>query len=168
MYKVNDYIVYGATGVCRVENIVKEKDINGDEIDYYVLHSVCENGLTIMAPVSNPNVLIREIISKDEISALIATMPEQETVWITKYNERNNNFKAALKSGKCEEWVKLIKTIYMAKQGKYGEGKNLAKSDKDIMESAEKKLFEEFAIVLNIPPTEVISYIRERVSYKLA
>ncbi|MHC1762644.1 MAG: CarD family transcriptional regulator [Negativicutes bacterium] len=24
MYKVNDYIVYGATGVCRIENVVRE------------------------------------------------------------------------------------------------------------------------------------------------
>ncbi|MHC1762643.1 MAG: hypothetical protein AB9917_24600 [Negativicutes bacterium] len=46
--------------------------------------------------------------------------------------------------------------MLLEKQGKYGEGKNLAKSDKDIMQSAEKKLFEEFAIALTIPPTEVV------------
>ena len=163
MFKVKDYVVYGAIGVCQVADIVKEQGAHSDEIEYYVLQSICENHLTIKTPVDNSNVLVRELISKDEIAALITTMPEQKTVWVKNGRERNMNFKAALKSGKCEEWVKLVRTIYMEKQEKSGASKKLAKSDEDIMQAAEKKLYGEFAIALNISPDEVLPYILEHV-----
>ena len=163
MFKVNDYVVYGSTGICRITDIVKDKLINGAETEYFILQSVCENNLTIKAPVINSNAMMREPISKDGISSLIATMPDQGTIWIKKFTERNIYFKAALKSGKCEEWAKLIKTIYMAKQGDPGERKKLSKSDDDIMQAAEKKLYGEFAITLSISPDEVVPYIREHI-----
>lgn len=164
MHKVNDYVVYGSIGVCRISDIVSESDIHGKVIEFYVLSSVSENHLTIKAPVTNPNVLIRKVISKDEISSLISLMSAQETIWIKNGKERNIYFKNALKSGRCEEWIKVIKTIYLEKQVKIGEGKKLAKSDEDIMQAAEKKLHGELAIALNISPDKVLSYILEHIA----
>ena len=163
MFKVNDYVVYGSTGVCRIDDIVKETNSHGEEIEFYILHSVCENHLTIKSPVKNPRVLVRELISKDELLSLIALMSEQKTVWIKSGKERNTYFKNALKSGRCEEWAKLIKTIYLEKQAKACEGKKLAKSDEDIMQAAEKKLHGELAIALNISPAEVLPFILEHI-----
>ena len=37
------------------------------------------------------------------------------------------------------------------------------KTDEEIMNTAEKNLYEEFAIALNISPEEVVSYIHERI-----
>ena len=32
MFKVNDYVVYGSTGICRITDIVKDKHIKGEHI----------------------------------------------------------------------------------------------------------------------------------------
>ena len=165
MFKVNDYVVYGTTGVCQIIDIRKEKDIySNGEIEYYVLQPVFNNNMTVMTPVNNEKVLMREVMTKDEVLSLIAAMPEEETIWINDYRERCDKFKAALKTGECEEWVKLIKTLYLEKKEKTALGKKLMKSDEDIMRAAEKNLYEEFAIALNISPNEVVSYIHNHIS----
>lgn len=158
MFKISDYVVYGSTGVCQIIDISKEKDFSNDEIQYYVLKPVY-NKMVIKTPVNNQKVLMRQIITKDDISSLIANMPKNEAIWISDDKQRNENFKAALKTGKSEEWIKIVKTIYMEKEEKLAIGKKLTKIDEDIMKTAEKQLCEEFAIALNISPDNVISYI---------
>lgn len=79
MFKVNDYVMYGSTGVCKIIDISKEKhiSINSEETDYYVLHPVFNYNIVIKIAVNNPNAPIRAILTKDEVLSLIKTMPEQ-------------------------------------------------------------------------------------------
>lgn len=164
MFKVNDYVVYNATGVYKIVDIRKEKDISDNETEYYVLQPAFNNNLTIKTPVHSPKVMIRGVITKEEVLSLISTMPEKETIWIDNDRQRCADFKAALKSGENDEWVKLIKTIYLEKQEKSQLGKKLMKTDLEIMETAEKNLNEEFAIALNISPDEVPAFILNCIS----
>lgn len=164
MFKVNDYVVYNSEGVYKVVDIKKEKFISNNEIEYYVLEPAYSNNLTIKTPVNNPKVMMRNIITKEDVLSLIAEMSESETVWIDDDRKRNEDFKAALKTGESKEWAKIIKTIYLKKQEKNFSGKKISKTDEDIMKAAEKNLYEEFAIALNISPDEVVSYILEHVS----
>jgi len=166
VFKVNDYVVYGSTGVCQITAIVNDSYPNRDETEYYVLRPVYNNmnNMIIKTPVNNPKVLIRKVISKHDVSSLIAAMPELETIWIDDSRERSEHFKAILRTGKCEEWIKLIRTLYLEQEEKSVVGKKLTKTDEEIMKTAEKHLCEEFAIALNISPDEVISYILDHVS----
>lgn len=164
MFKKNDYIIYNTMGVCKVVDIRKEKDINDNETDFYILQPVFGNNLTIKTPVNNPKVFMRKILEKEDVLSLIESFPEQETNWIKDDRQRSEKFKAALKSGECEDWAKLIKTIYEEKQEKTAMGKRLMKVDEDIMKAAEKNLYEEFAAALNISPEEVPSFITDYVS----
>lgn len=163
MFKVNDYVVHGSTGVCQITDITKVKYNGSDEVEYYVLHPIYNNKMTIKTPVNNPKVLMREVITKDDVLLLIATMSEKETVWIDDVRQRNEFFKAALRTGKIEELAKIIKTINLEKKEKSIVGKKLTNTDEDIMKIAEKQLYEEFAIALNISPDEVGSYILEHI-----
>ncbi|MGH4138270.1 CarD family transcriptional regulator [Clostridium sp.] len=163
MFKINDYVVYGSTGVCQIIDISKEKNLSSDGIQYYVLQTVYNNKMIIKTPVNNQKILMRQIITKDDVSSLIADIPKRQAIWINDDKERNQNFKVALKTGKSEELIKIIKMIYLEKEEKFALGKKLTKIDEDIMKIAEKQLFEEFAIVLNISPDEVITYINERI-----
>ena len=43
MFKVDDYIMYGRTGVCKVIDITNERFINGEERKYYVLSGIHNN-----------------------------------------------------------------------------------------------------------------------------
>lgn len=161
MFKVNDYVVYGSTGVCQIVDITFN---NSNDTDYYVLHPVYNDTMTIKIPVNNTKVPMRKTITKDEVNSLIATMPAIETMWIDDNRERTQAYKEAIRSGQCEEWIKIVKTLYQEKKEKTEEGKKLSKTDEDFMKTAEKFLYEEFAVVLNISPDEVQSYIYEHIS----
>lgn len=163
MFKVNDYVVYGSMGVYKIVDIREEKDISDNITEYYVLQPAFDNNMTIKIPVNNPNVMMRGVITKDDVLSMIASIPETETVWIDDNKERSESFKAALKSGESEEWLKLIRTLYIEKRERSDIGKKLNKTDSDIMKVAEKNLNEEFAIALNILPEEVLSFIRDHI-----
>ena len=164
MFKVNDYIVYGSTGVCQIVDIRKEKYLSSGETEYYVLKPVYNNNMIIKTPVNNRKVVMRETITKADVSSLITTMSETETSWINDDRQRGEAFKAALRTGKSEECLKIIKTIYLEKKERSSIGKKLTKIDEDIMETAEKQLYGEFAIALNISLDEVVPYIFKHIS----
>lgn len=164
MFKLNDYVVYGLTGVCQIVDICKDEYSCSNDIEYYVLTPVFSDNMTIKIPVNNPNIMMRAIVTKNDALSLIDAMPEIETIYIEDERQRSNNFKAALKTGKTEEWIRIIKTLHLEKEAKSGIGKNLTKTDEDILNNAEKHLNQEFAIALNISPDQVVDYILERIS----
>lgn len=164
MFKVNDFVVYNSMGVYKITDIRTEKDIYENDTQYYIMQPVYHNNMTVKVPVDNPNVKMREVISREEVLSLIDSMPEKETVWIPDDRKRNESFKAALKTGKCEEWFKLIKSIYAEKQEKTNIGKKLMKIDEEIMKAAQKNLYEEFAVALEMSPDDIEEFILEHVS----
>lgn len=165
MFKINDYVVSGSLGVCQVIDIVSERSMGGEEIDYYALRpvfSTSNNMMTIKTRVNNPKVAMRPVISKERIAALIAAMPSQETVWIPDAMQRNESFKASLKTGEIEELCKIVKTLYVEKKGSQAIGKNLNRTDEEMFKTAEKQLVEEFALVLDMPTDAVIPFIADQ------
>lgn len=45
MFKVNDYVVYSSTGVYKIIDIRKEKDISDNDTEYYVLQPAYSKNL---------------------------------------------------------------------------------------------------------------------------
>lgn len=164
MFEVDDCVVYGNVGVCRITDISKDKYISSSETEYYVLQPVYDQKTTIRVPVGNVKISMRMIITREDVALLIAGMPDQETVWIDDTKLRIESFKAALKTGKCEDWAMLIKTLYLEKKEKLSVGKKMTASDESIMKCAQKQLYEEFATALGISPEEVEIYIMEQIS----
>ena len=159
MFKINDYIMYGMTGVCKVIDITNEKFINGEKRNCYVLSPVHKDNTIIKIPLDNNKIPMRKIISKQDVTSLINDMSNIEILWMDDEKKRNIEFKKMLKSGKCEELIKLLKSIKFSRKNAKTTGKKLNKIDNDIMKEAERLLNEEFAISLNISPNEVNSYI---------
>lgn len=163
MFKVNDYIMYGVTGVCKVIDIKEESFINSNSKECYVLSPIYSKNTIIKIPVDNDKVSMRKLHSKEEVFSLINNMPNKETLWIDNDKERSEKFKAMLKTGDCEELITLVKSIYFNKKNKMSVGRKLNKNDDEIMKVAENLLNEEFATILDIDPSEVKSYILEHV-----
>ncbi|MDD4803095.1 MAG: CarD family transcriptional regulator [Syntrophomonas sp.] len=160
MFNVNDYVSYGLNGICHIQDIRKEVD---KETDYYILKPISNDKMTIMVPVNNTNILMRATMSKEAVLSLIDAMPEIEAVWIADNKERNANFKTAIRSGRPEEWIRVLKAIHHEKEARLTNGKKITKSDEDFMQTAEQILNEEFAFALNISPDQVVAYICERI-----
>lgn len=163
MFKVNDYIMYGLTGVCQVVDITKESFIDNLQKEYYVLKYIYDNNTIIKIPTDNEKISMRKLLSKEDIATLINSMPNSETIWIDNDRQRNEEFKSILKTGDIENLVKLIRSIYLDKEYKQSIGKKLYKVDDEIMQTAERLLNEEFATILNISPDEVSTYISTHV-----
>ena len=163
MFEVNDYIMYGVTGVCRVTGI-EEKIINHIKKDYYVLSPVYSKNIVIKIPVDNEKVTMRKLHTKEEVESLINSMPNKETLWIDDDKERNETFKSMLKSADCNDFITLIKSIYSNKKIRKTIAKTMHKADDEIMKAAENLLNEEFATILGIELEEVTPYILDKIA----
>ncbi|MCC0632643.1 CarD family transcriptional regulator [Clostridioides sp. ZZV15-6388] len=163
MFKIDDYIMYGMTGVCKVLDITNEKITNGVQKEYYVLSPLYSNNTIIKIPVDNKKVPMRKILSEVTVASLISDIPNMDTSWIDNEKMRSEQFKVMLRSGKCEELLKLIRSIYCNKEYIKSLGKKSHQADDNMMKEAERLLNEEFATVLNISPDEVTSYISSHI-----
>lgn len=161
MIKKNDYIIYGGMGVCQIIDI--EQDENDPDKEYYVLKRI-QGNLNIKTPVHNNKVAIRHIVTEDEVNQLIDEMPDMESIWIKDIRQRGLKYKEILKSGECHELLQVMKTLYDKDQEKTDYRKGLTLSDKDILQTAQTRLYEEFSFALQIPSDEVEDYIQNRIS----
>ncbi|MBU6135323.1 MULTISPECIES: CarD family transcriptional regulator [Clostridium] len=162
MFKINDYVVYGSNGVCKVTDI-EQVTLRNEELEYYILSPVYNEKMTIKTPVNNQKILMRELMTKAEIVNLLKEISKNETVEIEDSRRRVEEYKAIIKRGNAEELIKVINSIKLEKDEKISIGKKLNKTDEDIMISASKQLYQEMAIVLEIDVDEVQDYIKNNI-----
>lgn len=162
MFKVDDYIIYGGNGVCRVADIgVPEISRSDIEREYYTLEPIYESG-RIFAPVDNEKIVMRKVITKEEAENIIENIPSIEVNWIDDMKERENQFKDIIHHYDCSGFVKIIKTLLERKKKCTSAGKKMSTSDANYLKKAKEYLCGEFAIALNIPKDNVDGYIKER------
>ena len=164
MYQVNDYVVYGATGVCQVVEISQESFGGPTSREYYVLNPVFGNSMQIYIPTDSQKVVMRRILTRQEILDLIKVMPDIDSEWVSDDNLRKATFSDAIQSGDQRRLVQLIKTIYARGEDLEKSGKRLSNTDRDLIKAAEKLLYNEFALVLDIQPDQVVPFILEQVT----
>lgn len=161
MFQVNDVIIYGSQGVCKIID-TEVKTVGGVKKTYFVLKPISDKGSTIFAPRDNELVLkkMRRLLNKEEIHELIRSMPEEEAIWVTDENARKERYKSILASGERTELIKMIKAIYAHKQAREAEGKRLHMSDERFFKDAEQILYNEFQYVLDLASKEdLMDYI---------
>lgn len=160
MFNVNDTILYGTHGLCKIIDI-KEQKFNGQTNKYYVLNPHHNTSSTIYVPIDNEKLAsrMRRVLSEEEIYELIKAMPDKESSWIDNKNERSNHFRSILASGDRVEIIKLIKTIYQHREELRATGKKLHTTDEQFFREAEKVIYDEFALVLNIRYDQVLPFI---------
>ena len=162
MFKINDYVVYGSNGVCKVTDI-EQVTLRNEELEYYILSPVYNEKMTIKTPVNNQKIVMRELMTKAEIVNLLKEISKNETVEIEDSRRWVEESKAIIRGGNAEELIKFINSIKLEKDEKISIGKKLNKTDEDIMISASKQLYQEMAIVLEIDVDEVQDYIKNNI-----
>ncbi len=162
MFNIDDYVIYGGNGVCKVTDI-GIPDIRSFDSDkeYYTLEPVYENG-KIFAPVDNNKVVMRKVITKEEADNLINSIPTVEVNWVEDMKDRDSQFKDIIRNYDCRGFIKIIKTIIERKKKCTSDGKKLSVSDANYLKRAQEYLCGELAIALNIPKDMVDGYIKNR------
>lgn len=163
MFEKGHVFVYGASGVCRVEEICV-RDYGAGKKEYYILQPVFDLRSNLSVPVDSPAFLThaRELLTKEEVEEIILSFPEAKSEWIRNDKERIETFRNLLENGTRMDVAALIHTLHLHKLELAEKGKKLRSSDETIMQRAEKLLFGEFAFVLGIDPKEVVPYIKEK------
>lgn len=164
MFEINDYVVYGGSGVCKV-NKIGTIDISGIDKDklYYTLEPVYSKGSLVYTPVDNTKAIMRRILSKEEARKLIDEIPNIEIITAADDKEYEAVFKEIMKKQECREWIQIIKTLYLRKQNRIAQGKKTTNTDEKYLHLAEDRLYGELAIPLEMPKDQVEDFIVARV-----
>ena len=165
MFAVNDYIVYGNHGVCKVENIgtVSLAMVDKNKV-YYTLRPVYKSEAVVYAPVENPKSVIRPVLTREDADKLIEEIPSLESVWIGNEKEREMQYKAALRSCDCRELIRIIKTLYYRKMDRIKDGKKVTVVDERYFRQAEEQLYGELAFAMDMERNQVGEYLNIRIS----
>ncbi|MFT3985227.1 MAG: CarD family transcriptional regulator [Lachnospiraceae bacterium] len=162
MFQIGDNIVCGNSGVCTVEDIgtLNIGAVPKDRL-YYTLKPVYETGGKIFIPVDNDKVVLRFILSKDQVTQLLGDIPQIEQLWIADEKKREQEYRNAVNSCDCGRLVQIIKTLYFRKCERIQNGKKVTAVDDKYFRIAEDRLYEELAIALGISKSEVEDDVRQ-------
>lgn len=164
MFAIGEYIVYGNTGVCKVIE-TKNMATPGTKDDrlYYTLEPVYDKGCRLFIPVDNQKVKMRPILTKQEAEELIGRIKEIDILIVTDEKNREEMYKEAIRTCNCEEWIRIIKTLYLRKKARLEAGKKVTSSDAKYMHMAEESLYGELSVVLGVPKNEMEEFISKQV-----
>ncbi|HOB36955.1 MAG TPA: CarD family transcriptional regulator [Candidatus Avimonas sp.] len=162
MFDINEYVVYGTVGVCRVVDYRKESFGSIEEKEYYILEPVHAKNSSIYVPADNQDVIrkMQPVLTVEEVYELIDSITDEETTWISNDTQRREKFSQIIKSGNRKEILKLIKALYQHREERLESGRKLYAADENILNTAERLINNEFALVLNIEPEDVVPFIR--------
>lgn len=160
MYAVNDKVMYGQSGVCRITDICTKK-FGKTAVEYYVLHPMYGEDTTIYCPVQNAHTPMRRLLEKEEVQALIREMPNVQTEWIENDAQRKEAQTKVLHDGDHRELMRMIKSLHIRRRDRLAAGKRFHQADERALDEAENLLYQEFAQVLGLQPEEVLPLMKK-------
>jgi len=165
MHNINDMVLYGSEGLCRITDITVQ-NMHGDEVEYYVLQPLGERNSTIFVPTGSEALTakMRRVLSPEEIYALIRAMKDEEAEWIDNENVRKQQYKDILAGGERCAIIKMIKAVWLHGEERKRMGKKLHLCDERFLKDGEKILYDEFSHVLKIEKDQVVPFIMEQIS----
>lgn len=155
MYKKGDYVVY-RRDVCIIRDIKESKLKN---TTYYVMNPIDDSSLIIDIPIENKMGFLRDVISTDKAKKLIERIPKINP--IENINEKNLDakYKGMLYTGNYEDLIKIIKTTFLRNESRVNNKKKISEKDNNYFKLAEKYLYNELSVSLNMSVEEVKDYI---------
>lgn len=160
MFQVNDIVIYGNRGVCKViDRGFLSMSVADKEKEYYTLRPLYQKETIVYVPVGSNKTVMRPIITKEEAEDLINDIPSLESAWAANERERENQYRTALKSCDCRELVKMIKTLYERCSSRIRAGKKAAAVDERYFRMAEEQLYQELAYIFGMKKEDVGPFI---------
>lgn len=164
MFQVNDIVVYGRHGVCKITDIGTISMSMADRRKlYYTLKPLFGHDAVIYVPVDHEGSVMRSVMTREEAKELIGEIPDIECVWIANEREREAQYKEALRTCDGRELVKIIKLLYQRKQARVRQGKKMTSVDERYFHQAQERLYEELGYALDITKENVESYITDNI-----
>jgi len=162
MYQVGQIILYGGSGVCRVDG-VGTPDVPHVEKgrSYYTLSPIYGTE-TIFVPVDT-KAYMRPVLTDREAERLIGEMPDIPEGPVEEYNPRvfAQYCHEALQSHDNRTLIAMLKTIYRRDAAARRRGKQPGKIEERYRKQAEELFYGELSVSLNISREQVEEHIRD-------
>lgn len=161
LFKVGSVVMYGSQGICKIDSI-ESKQIGKQTADYYVLKPLFNQSAALFVPVYNQALTAKmiDVLSVEEAKKLIKKAPDLPIVSFDGENQKREQYKLILASGKREDIASLIKTIRLEKETRRAIGKKLNLIDEQTLRKAELLFFNELAFVLSVTTAEANEMIK--------
>lgn len=156
MYKIGEVVLYGTNGVCKIEEVSKQR-LAGSVMEYYVLKPLFSQVSTLFVPTNNEVLVskMRHILTEKAIKDILdnlSVVPE----WIDDKNERFNFCKDTIANGDLKAIIYLIRMLHAHQKEQNNKGRHLHISDERFLREAEKMACDEIAYALNIERSEIV------------
>ena len=150
MYQNGDWVMYGIHGVCRVAGTEKQL-VNRKRTQFLVLEPMTQSESRFYLPTENPTAMakLKAVLSKDELSELLASDAVRQDAWIQEENHRKQHYRELIGSGDRVAIMKMVSTLYRYKIAQAEAGRKFHQSDENFLRDAEKLLASEIALVMD-------------------
>lgn len=167
MFEKGEYIIYGRSGICKIEDITCLNISGADQKRlYYVLAPLNIKGNRVYFPVDKKDANARKVITEQEAWALLDEIPDIQEISVSNEKLREESYKQALNSCDYRQWVAVIKTLYQRKRVRSSQGKKMAATDERYLKMTEDALYGELAFVMGKNKAEmepfIVHYIKEK------
>ena len=148
---MKNYIVYRKE-VCQ---IIDEKE------GIYVLIPAYDNSIKYKVPANSP--LLKDLMTREEIDRLLLEIPHINVLNMSD-KQIEQMYKELMNNGTHEDLVKIIKTTYLRNQLRILNNKKISEKDDEYLKRAEKYLYEEIGVVLNMSFEQTKEYVIKKIS----
>lgn len=162
-YNVGDIVLYGSDGVCKIDEISKQK-IGTETLSYYILRPIYNEKSTIYVPTQNKLLVekMKQVPTKEELCSALEEIKKSDEVWEEDDTLRKENFKNVIDSGDAYKIISLIKLLYLKNDSLIAVGRKLRVFEEHILKDCEKILADEFSFVLNINRSHIKTFLRDK------
>ncbi len=166
-FEKGNYVSYKNQGICQILDM-ETQTLGQEEYLYYKLKPIAETTSTYYVPADKADVMLREILTKEEIMKLIDAMASDkgEEVWLDNRRERRERYAQILKGDDQKAIIHLLSTLFLRKRSVEKDGKRLSSMDDAVMKNAEKLVFQEFGFVLHMDEDSLRQFIDQRIQEK--
>ncbi len=105
---------------------------------------------------------MRRILSREEAQELIDSIGSIEGLGVTDERQREQNYRAAVNSCDCVQWVRIIRTLTVRNKERLARGKKVTAMDKKYCKLAEDNLYPELAESLGMQVKAVKDYVNQK------
>lgn len=162
VYSTGDTVMHPSEGVCSIAEIRTMELGSVGMQSYYILKPSTEkSSSTVYMPVARGNAVLRRLLSKEDILALIRASKKHAGLWIADSKQRKEAFARILTEGDYAKIIRMIQEIHEERAYREQEGKKPCAADEAILTEAEHLLHQEFSYVLHMSVEEITAFVRK-------
>ena len=162
MYQIGDEVLYGIHGVCKITD-VEERVVDRKHLRYFVLEPRDQAGARFLMPTHNEAALakLRPVMSREDLETLLRSDAVRQDAWIPDESQRKQRYRELITGSDRTQLLQMVRSLHKHKhkQAQAQAGRKFHLCDENFLRDAERLINAEFALILDIEPKQVQSYV---------